>query len=120
MKNIVLLTFILILVQGCSSINQPTASRPLVENQFVTPTATVGVSLADALSYSTTGTVVDIEKQHSVIGSKFFAATGLTCRKLSSEERGQDIYCLNDQGSWFKVNKVISEYNESNLQEAGL
>jgi hypothetical protein len=120
MKNTLLLSAILLMAQGCSSINQPTASRALVEDQFVVTTAPVNESLSAALSGSPEGYVLAIHEQPMVIGSKFFAAIGLTCRKLSSMQTGQDIYCLNEQGGWFKVSRVISEYNENNLREAGL
>jgi hypothetical protein len=120
MKNKVLLLAVLIFAQGCTSINQPTASRALVENQFVTPAVIVGVSLADALANSSVGTVFAVQDQAVVMGNKFFAAVGLTCRKLTLEQSGQAIYCLNERGDWFKVNKVISEYTENDMQEADL
>lgn len=120
MKNIFLLFAILIIVQGCSSIDQPTASRALVEQQFLIPTVSVDSSLSAALSNSKDGTALAIQDHAVVMGSKFFAASGLTCRKVSSMQTGQDIYCLNSEGSWFKVNNVISEYNEKNAREAGL
>jgi hypothetical protein len=119
MKNTVLLFAFLIFAQGCTSINQPTASIALVNNQFVMPSATVGASLADALANSSVGTVLAVQDQAVVMGNKFFAAIGFTCRKLTLEQSGQDIYCLNELGDWFKVNKVISEYNENDMQEAG-
>ena len=120
MKNIVLLAVISTLIQGCTSVAQPTASRPLVENEFVTPTGSVGVSLSAALSNSKVGSALVIEQKPAVMGGRFFAATGLACRKLTSEHAGQHIYCLNIQGSWFKVKKVISEYNESAIPRASL
>jgi hypothetical protein len=121
MKNIILLSVVFILTQGCTSINQPTASRALVEKQYATPTELVATPISDALSNAKVGAVVSIQDQAMVMGSKFFAATGLVCRKLKSEQTGQDIYCLNEQqDSWFKVNKVIAEYNENDFREAGL
>jgi hypothetical protein len=120
MKNIVLLVVISTIFQGCASITQPTASRPLVEHKFVTSTGFVDSSLNVALSDSKAGTPVVIEQQPSVMGDRFFAATGLTCRKLTSEQAGQNIYCLNIQGRWFKVKRVISEYNENVMPEASL
>jgi hypothetical protein len=120
MKNTLLLSVIFMMAQGCSSIDQPTASRALVDDQFFATAAPVNESLSAALSDSSEGAVLAIQDQPMVIGSKFFAATGLSCRKLNSKQTGQDIYCLNEQGGWFKVNKVISEYNENNLREAGL
>lgn len=120
MKNIVFLAVISIQIQGCTSISQPTASRPLVEQEFVTPTALTDLSLSAALSNNKAGTSLDIEQQPALMGDRFFAATGLTCRKLTSEQAGQYIYCLNIQGNWFKVNQVISEYNENVMAEANL
>ena len=120
MKNTVLLFAILVFAQGCTTISQPTASVSLVGNQFVIPSAVVDTVLAEALSNSNDGSVFAMQDQAVVLGNKFFAATGLTCRKLTVEQSGQDIYCLNELGGWFKVNKVISEYNEHDMQEAGL
>jgi len=120
MKNIVLLVVISTMVQGCTSIAQPTASRALVEDVFVTPTASVDFSLSTALSNSQAGSTLFIEQQSVVMGDKFFAATGLTCRKLTSDQAGQHIFCLNILGNWFKVKRVISEYNENVMPEASL
>jgi hypothetical protein len=122
MKNIVLLAVISTLIQGCTSISQPTASIPLVENEFesVTPNVFVDFSLSEALFDLKTGNTLVIEQQPAVMGDRFFAATGFTCRKLTSEKAGQRIYCLNKLGSWFKVKRVISEYNEDILPEETL
>jgi hypothetical protein len=120
MKKIVLFPICVILTQGCTAISQPTASRSLVEQQFVVPSASVDSSLSAALSHSKTGTILAIEEQNLEIGNTFFAATGLNCRKVSLQQKGNDIYCFNDQGDWFKVNKVISEYNENELRETDL
>lgn len=120
MKNIMLLAVISVIIQGCASITQPTASRPLVEHKFVTSTGFVDSSLSAALSSNKAGTSLVIEQQSSVMGDRFFAATGLTCRKLTLEQAGQNIYCLNIQGRWFKVKRVISEYNENVISEATL
>ena len=118
MKNIVLLSVMLTVAQGCSSIDQPKASRALVEHQYVAQAPTVDSSLSIALSNSKAGSVLSIEQQATLMGLKFFSATGLTCRKLTSEFAGQHIYCLNPKSSWFKVNKVISEYNDSDMSKA--
>jgi len=118
MKNITLLAVLLTLVQGCASIAQPTASRPLVEHEFVTPSASIDVSLSRFLSNAKTGAAITIQQKPVVMGERFFAASGLNCRKLTSELTGQTIYCLNTESSWFKVKKVISEYNESDMSEA--
>ena len=120
MKNIVLLAVLSTLIQGCTSIAQPTASRPLVENEFVIPSAPVNVSLSTALSNAEAGVEMIIQQKPAVFGERFFAATGLTCRKLTSVLTGQAIYCLNTDSSWFKVKKVISEYHESDTPRASL
>ncbi|PKG98937.1 hypothetical protein [Paraglaciecola sp. MB-3u-78] len=120
MKNIILLTVLSTLIQGCTSIAQPTASLPLVEHEFVFPSASIDVSLSTALSNAKAGSEMIIQQKPTVMGERFFAATGLTCRKLTSEQTGQHIYCLNIQGSWFQVENVISEYNESDIPRASL
>lgn len=115
MKNTFLLFSILISVQGCTSIDQPVASRALVEQQLITQDSSVDSTLSTALSNLKSGAVFSIQNRDVVIGSKFFAATGLTCRKVSSVQNGEDIYCYSSIGNWFKVNKIISIYNESTL-----
>jgi hypothetical protein len=118
MKHITLLVVLLTLVQGCASIAQPTASRPLVEHEFVTPSAAIDVSLSTALTNAKTGAAITIQQKSVVMGERFFAASGLSCRKLTIELTGQAIYCLNNDSRWFKVKKVISEYNEFDMSEA--
>jgi hypothetical protein len=120
MKKIVLLAVLSTLVQGCTSIVQPTASLPLVEHEFVFPSGSVDVSLSTALSNAKAGAAINLQQQPAVMGERFFAATGLTCRKLTAAQAGQYIYCLNIQGNWFKVKKVISDYHESNTPRASL
>ena len=120
MKKILFLAVLSILIQGCTSISQPVASRPLVEHKFVTPIASVESSLGMDLSNVDVGTAVVVEKQSAVMGERFFAATGLSCRKLTVQHTGQDVYCLNTQGRWFKVKRVISEYNEKDMSEVSL
>jgi hypothetical protein len=120
MKKIVLLAVLSTFIQGCTSIVQPTASLPLVEHEFVFPSGSVDVSLSTALSNAKVGAVMSIQQKPAVMGERFFAATGLTCRKLTSAQAGQYIYCLNIQGNWFKVKKVISEYHESDTPRASL
>jgi len=120
MKNIVLLAIISTLIQGCTSVAQPTASRPLVEYEFVNPTVTVDLLLSTALSNAKVGVALVFEHEPAVMGDRFFAAIGLPCRKLTSKQTGQHIYCVNTQGNWFKVKRVISEYNESPIPEVSL
>jgi hypothetical protein len=120
MKNIALIVVISIFIQGCTSIEQPTASRALVEEVVVGPTESVEFSLSTALFNSQAGSHLLIEQQPAVMGDTFFAATGLTCRKLHSEQAGPYTFCLNIQGNWFKVKRVISEYNEHVISGASL
>jgi hypothetical protein len=120
MKNVMLLAVLSTFIQGCSSITQPTASRPLVAHEFVMPISSVDVSLSIALSNAKTGAAMNIHQQSVVMGERFFAATGLTCRKLTSVQAGQHVYCLNIQGNWFQIKKVISEYHESDIPKASL
>ena len=120
MKKILLITVLSILIQGCTSIAQPTASRPLVEHKLVTPMASVESSLGVALSNVKPGTTLIVEQQPAVMGENFFAAIGLSCRRLTLQQLGQNVYCLNAQGRWFKVKQVISEYNENDMSKVGL
>lgn len=113
MKNFILLSGLFFLLSSCTSIEQPIASRPLVEKQDVSSKIPISSSsLSSALSNKKVGDVLVIGQQRVVMGNQFFAATGLTCRKLTTEVSGQNTYCLDIQGHWFKVNRVISEYSE--------
>jgi uncharacterized protein YceK len=119
MQKFVLLVLIIFLVQGCTSIAQPKASLDLVAKQYISTSATpVDSSLSAALTASKTGATLVFENQDIEIGRSFFAATGQKCRKVSFGQNGLNLYCRSEQGSWFKVNKVISEYN-NNLGDAG-
>ncbi|WP_158966951.1 hypothetical protein [Paraglaciecola sp. L3A3] len=120
MKNILLLPIIFTVMQGCSSIDQPVASRALVEHHFVADAPSVDLSLGTALSNSKTGAVLTINNQEAVVGAKFFAASGFICRKVIAKPSGQDIYCKNSDKGWFQVNKVISEYSEKAMSEVSL
>jgi hypothetical protein len=120
MKTIILLSVILISLQGCTSIDQPTASRALVEGQFLVPAQAIDSSLSEALSNSKAGAALSVDGQVVVMGEQFFAAIGLNCRKVNSEQADKFIYCLNSQDVWFKVNKVIAEYNELDMLEVSL
>lgn len=120
MKKIVFIAAISVQIQGCTTIPQPTASRPLVEHAFISPTALVDLSLGAALSTQKAGSALVVEQRPAVMGDRFFAAIGLTCRKLTAEKAGQHIYCLNHQGNWFKVNQVISEHHGDVMTGSGL
>ena len=120
MKNIALLLVIGTLFQGCAGIVQPTASRPLVEQETIHTTSTVDQALNSILSKAKSGTSVLNNNHSSVLGDKFIAATGLTCRKIESERYGQDIYCLKSQGNWLKIERVISEFNDNEALEVNL
>ena len=120
MKNIVLVVIVSIFIQGCTSIAQPTASRPLVEHKFVTATEPVVSSLGVALSNNKSGTDLVVGIQPAIMGDRYFAATGLSCRKLTLQQQEQQIYCLNSKGNWFKIKQVISEYNENDMPEGSL
>jgi hypothetical protein len=120
MKNIIIIPIILTIAQGCTSIQQPTASRALVENQHVASEVVADLSLSAALSNLKVGAALTIEQRPAVMGDSFFAATGLTCRKLTWQHVEQNIYCLNPQGHWFKVKRVIAEYNENDMSGISL
>ena len=96
--------------------------RFLVEHEFksLATANAVDVLLSTALSSAKAGAAIIIQEKSMVMGNTFFAAIGLTCRKLTSEQAEQHIYCLNNQGNWFQVKKVISEYHESDVLKASL
>lgn len=121
MKIVVLFTFIAGFIQGCGSITQPTASRPLVENNMVATPQLVNDSLNQHLSHSGPGTVIVVATKNKVLGRQFFAASGLTCRKVNEQNTlDSHIYCQNEQNAWFKAGNVISQYSAGTFQGAKL
>jgi uncharacterized protein YceK len=120
MQKFVLLVLIIILAQGCTTIAQPTATLDLVAEKYVATADThADSSLSAALTASKTGTILVHEDQNVEIGRVFFAATGEKCRKVSFQQAGLNLYCRSEQGYWFKVNNVISQYNENDSGDEG-
>ncbi|MGS2719892.1 hypothetical protein [Paraglaciecola aestuariivivens] len=119
MKNIVLLALSSAFLLSCTTVSQPIASRPLVEQGYLAPNSQIVSSLNTQLSTNPPTDSFTIQGQNVALGPKYFAATGLVCRKLSSKIQHQ-IYCQNTKGNWFKVKQVLSEYKGEVMQEAKL
>jgi hypothetical protein len=120
MKNIVLSGIVTGLLLSCSSIKQPVASLPLVSSDVLDHSSVVDSPLNKALSTSKVGDVLFMMDSQVQMGDRFFAASGKQCRKLTYGGDEKQIYCQTNQGNWFKVKRVISEYTEADIPEAGL
>lgn len=101
------------LFQGCTSISQPTASRPLVEHEYVIAAPAESDLMQRQLTHSTSGSIISLDNDSGTIGPKFFAATGATCRKVFLTMSGQTVFCQNELKQWYRVKSVISEYIEN-------
>lgn len=118
MKIVVLFTFIAVFIQGCGSITQPTASRPIVESNKATAVQLSNDSLTEHLSNAKVGYAIIIQGQNLTLGEQFFAASGLSCRKVANDKNTSYIvYCQDEQKRWFKVNSVISQYTAPTSQD---
>ncbi|GAA0856749.1 hypothetical protein GCM10009114_19850 [Aliiglaciecola litoralis] len=106
------------MLQGCSTIEQPTAQRPLVEHEYVDPAEQVESPLASALTDVPAGATRVVGGKQIQFGRTFFAASGLLCRNLVDHSNQERIYCKRSQSNWFAVNNVIAQYSESQELEA--
>ena len=101
------------LFQGCASISQPTASRPLVEHEYVISAPAESDLMQRQLNSIQSGSKISVNNESGTIGAQFFAATGATCRKVYFTHSGQAVFCQNELKQWYRVKSVISEYIEN-------
>ncbi|MEP4891751.1 MAG: DVU3141 family protein [Aliiglaciecola sp.] len=113
MKKLSSFFLLSILVQGCTSIDQPIASRALVEHEFVTDVPLVSSAQQAILSQSSVTKSVQLNGQSAILGKPFFSASGKTCRKVKFLVDGQRVYCQTDNGGWYPVSPVLASYNEA-------
>ncbi len=113
MKKLSSFFLLSILLQGCTSIDQPIASRALVEHEFVSDAKPVSSTQQVILSQSSMSTNVQIDGKPAVLGKPFFAASGKTCRKVQFMLDGQRVYCKTNNGDWYAVSPVLASYSEA-------
>ncbi|MDO6559647.1 hypothetical protein [Paraglaciecola chathamensis] len=101
------------LFQGCTSISQPTASRPLVEHEYVISTPVENDSMQRSLSNISADASISIDAQAATLGPKYFSASGVICRSAETQYSGQYLFCQNALKQWYRVKSVISTYNEN-------
>lgn len=99
--------------QGCSSINQPTASRPLVEHTYIGESRPESDDMQIVLSRNAEGDSFRAKNETGVVGAEFFSATGVRCKKVTFVNGGPLVFCLNGLKQWYKVRPVISQYNKN-------
>lgn len=113
MKNLFLVPPIMFLITACSTIEQPIASRPLVEQNFTNKYLQLPENSWDPLANSVVGQVVNLSSQQVKLDKLYFSATGKQCRQLFFPNDLLRIACRDAIGSqWFLVKPVISEYIE--------
>lgn len=115
------LTSILILcaaVQGCSSIDQPVASRALVDYQMVSELRPVKTNFNDVLNRTSNSETVILNGQQALLGESFFSAAGKTCRKVSFIEQGERVYCQAESNQWFEIESILADY-KSTMTDGG-
>ena len=118
MRNICSLLLVTFYLVGCTSINQPVASRALVEYSFISKQNNVPSEFWQDLSTARYGKKIVIDQQSAKLGQQYFAANGRTCRKLMWIDSNFDslprVTCKSTQDdSWHYVKPVMSEYIET-------
>lgn len=114
MKTLFSLLLVLVSLQGCTSIKQPVASRPLVEQNFSNIYQVLPESIWDSLQNRSNGELLSFNSQQVELGRLFFSASGNQCRQLTFTNNLLRIACRVDgSAQWYLVKPVISEYSES-------
>lgn len=114
MKNLLLIPSVLLLLSACSTIHQPVASRPLVEQNFSNEFQLLPENTWHSLATMSVGQSIDLGSKQANLGKLFFAATGKKCRQLVFANDLLRIACLSDgKQEWYLVKPVISEYISS-------
>jgi hypothetical protein len=117
MKFILGITLTVLLTSGCvSRIDQPVASRPLVENVIILATESVPQMHWSALSNETSGSLINIDGNKMVIGERYVAASGDTCIALQYAElvatRSTTVCNGKDSIEWHYARPVIAFHTE--------
>jgi hypothetical protein len=114
MKTLFSLLLVLVTLQGCTSIKQPVASRPLVEQNFSNIYQVLPESIWDKLQNTSNGELLSFNSQQVELGRLFFSASGNQCRQLTFTNNLLRVACrVNESTQWYLVKPVISEYIES-------
>jgi hypothetical protein len=101
-----------ILLQGCSSIEQPIASRPLVEQEYIVTTPVENDDMQSILNNTPSDSTITLKDEVATLGPVFFAASGVHCRKAIVIPGEQQLFCQNQFKQWYQVQSVMSEYND--------
>lgn len=115
MKILSSLLLLSILLQGCTSIEQPVASRALVEYELGGSVVHLPANQQQILSDSADTQSTQLDGKRVVLGKPFFAASGKICRKVQFKLDGQRVYCKTHKGEWYAVNQVLASYTESTM-----
>ncbi|GAC13304.1 DVU3141 family protein [Aliiglaciecola lipolytica] len=113
MKKLSSLILLGILLQGCTSIDQPVASRALVDHDYAIQTAPVSAEQQTILSQTYHANTVQLDGKPAILGKPFFAASGRTCRKVQFIVDGQRVFCKTTEGDWYPIVPVLASYSEA-------
>lgn len=118
MKFILGISLTILLTSGCvSRIDQPVASRPLVENVVILATESVPQMHWSKLSIETSGSTLTIDGHKMVLGERYIAASGDTCIALQSVDamvkRSTTVCNGKDSLEWHYARPVIAFHTEN-------
>ncbi|GEM_PF-4140045 len=113
MKKVMFLATLIGCLCGCSSVSQPIAEVPLVDNASLEPQDEIRNDRADSSLYIASEqlnqTAVTIDNISYSVGRTFYAASGFNCKFLTSASN-QLLYCYDDAlREWRRVNSVLVE-----------
>lgn len=115
MKRLIKLVLPFVILQSCSSINQPIASQDLVAIDHGFTRNTVTKSESHILMTGKAGDSVTLNYENGVLQKKYISALGLKCRKVTLLDKlDVKVYCYDVSiDKWFSTKPVLSTYGEA-------
>jgi hypothetical protein len=118
MKFILGITLTVLLTSGCvSRIDQPVASRPLVENVVILATESIPQMHWTKLSNAMAGAMLTIDGDKMILGERYIAASGDTCIALYPADmiakRSTTVCNGKDSMEWHYARPVIAFHSEA-------
>ncbi|WP_289027906.1 hypothetical protein [uncultured Paraglaciecola sp.] len=115
MKRLIKLVLPCMILQSCSSINQPIASQDLVVIDHGFTRNTVTKSDSYFLQTGKSGDSVTLSSENVVLQDMYISALGLECRKVTlSAQLDIKVYCYDSSiDNWFFTKPVLSTYGKA-------
>ncbi len=103
-----IITLPLILLSGCSSVNQPVASIDLVQTGTNQENMQLAQGLVDLLNQNPGEFGARLGGDTLTVYPLFFSATGDRCRYVL-QQTSKTLYCSNENANWRLITPVLAE-----------